>query len=73
MGTALRIKVEIVGGVSVGEACEQVCKLAERLRAGVEANFNGVELWAIPGDDPKVLHRHWEFALKHNEPFAMGH
>lgn len=48
----LTLKVELSAGTEIREACCDICELANRVGCLVEANFNGVLLWAYAGDNP---------------------
>lgn len=49
MTTELNIKVELMAGAMIGDVCEQMQELADRLNVHVSANFNGVDLRAFVG------------------------
>lgn len=52
---SLTLKVELFAGTDIRSASCDLCELAERIGALVEADFNGVKLWARPGDNPLRL------------------
>ena len=45
---------------------------ADRLQIPTEADFNGVTVLAMPGDDPESLDKNLEAALDQKEKFAMA-
>ena len=58
------IKVELFAGTDIRDAASDLCELADRFGALVEANFNGVKLWARPGDNPLRLADAYEVQLR---------
>jgi len=55
----LSLKVEVCSG-SIQDAAVDAVKLAERLGIGMWLNFNGVELWVIPGMSPEQVVARWD-------------
>lgn len=53
--TTMKLSVDLFAGVTVNDAAHELCQLAERIGILCEANFNGVKLWARPGDDALLL------------------
>ena len=51
----LMLKVERFVGTDVRDAAIDLCQLADRVGVLCEADFNGVKLWARPGDNPLRL------------------
>lgn len=51
----LTLKLELFAGVGISEAASDLCQLSDRVGVLCEADFNGVKLWARPGDDPLLL------------------
>jgi len=51
----MTLKVELFAGTGVREAACDMCELADRVGVLIEADFNGVKLWARPGDNPLKL------------------
>jgi len=51
----LTLKIELFAGTDVRNAACDLCELSNRIGVLVEANFNGVKLWARPGDNPLKL------------------
>jgi hypothetical protein len=49
------LKLELFAGTDVRDAANDMCQLADRIGVRCEANFNGVKLWARPGDNPLRL------------------
>lgn len=52
---SLTLKVELFAGTDVRDAAGDLCELANRVGVLIEADFNGVKLWARPGDSPQKL------------------
>lgn len=48
-------------GTHVKQAAEELCELATRLNVGVECDFNGHALTAVPGDTVEDIHQQYEF------------
>lgn len=46
------LKVELFAGTDIKDAASDLCELSNRVGVLVEGNFNGVKLWARPGDSP---------------------
>lgn len=51
----LRLQVELFAGTDITDAAQELCQLSGRVGALIEADFNGVKLWARPGDDAALL------------------
>ena len=49
------IRVELFAGSHIDDVAAEMCILADRVGVRCEASFNGVKLWARPGDDPREL------------------
>jgi len=49
------LKVEPHAGSHLNDVAMELCQLAGRLGVGCVASFNGVEIWADPGDNPLRL------------------
>jgi hypothetical protein len=52
---SLTLKVELSVGTGIRDAACDLCALANRIGTLVEADFNGVKLWAWPDDNPLKL------------------
>ncbi len=52
---SVMMKVELIAGTDIRDACCDVCELANRMGCLIEARFNGVRLWAREGDNPLTL------------------
>lgn len=61
---SFNLKVELFAGIRVDEAAADLCELANRIGVRCEADFNGVKLWARPGDDPQRLAASWDEQIK---------
>lgn len=57
------LKVELMGGTEIRDACCDLCELANRVGCLVETNFNGVILWAREGNNPLELVKAYERCL----------
>lgn len=53
--TTLKLRVDLFAGTDISDAAHELCQLAGRVGALVEADFNGINLWARPGDDSLLL------------------
>lgn len=49
------LQVEPFAGSDVRDVSMELCQLADRVGVRCEAAFNGVKLWARPGDNPLRL------------------
>ena len=49
------LRVEPFAGSDVRDVACELCQLADRIGVRCEATFNGVKLWARPGDNPLRL------------------
>ena len=49
------LRVEPFAGSDVRLVASELCQLADRIGVRCEARFNGVLLWARPGDNPLRL------------------
>lgn len=49
------VQVEPFAGSDVTAVATELCQLADRIGVRCEAKFNGVKLWARPGDNPLRL------------------
>lgn len=52
---SLTLKLELFVGTDVLSAASDLCQLSDRIGVLCEADFNGVKLWARPGDNPLRL------------------
>ena len=52
---SVTLKVELMAGTDIRDACCDICELANRMGCLIEANFNGVSLWAMEGNNPLKL------------------
>ena len=52
---SITLKVDLFAGVDIRNASCDLCELANRVGVLVEAEFNGVKLWARPDDNPLKL------------------
>lgn len=51
----ITLRLELFAGTDVRDAASDLCQLADRIGVLCEADFNGVKLWARPGDNPLRL------------------
>jgi len=49
------LQVEPFAGSDIQAVSMELCQLADRVGVRCEAGFNGVKLWARPGDNPLRL------------------
>jgi len=49
------LQVEPFAGRDIKDVAVELCQLADRVGVRCEAGFNGVKLWARPGDNPLRL------------------
>lgn len=60
----MQLKVELFAGTDIADAATDLCELANRVGTLCVATFNGVQLWARPGDDPARLVAAWDAQTK---------
>ncbi len=60
----MQVKVELFAGTDIAAAAADLCELSNRIGTLCEAKFNGVHLWARPGDDPQLLIAAWDEQIK---------
>lgn len=53
--TAIILRVELLAGSDIEDACKEIIALADRIQIIVMAKFNGVELLASPGYDAQIM------------------
>ena len=70
----ITLKVEPFAGTDIRDAACDLCELAGRVGVLVEAQFNGVKLWARPGDNPLKLVDafHLQLQSKHTHKIAQA-
>jgi hypothetical protein len=68
----IHIDAEVSAGADIHDACSELVALATRLQVPVEAMFNDVHLFAVPGGDPALLEANWRKAIdsKYQHKFA---
>lgn len=49
------LSVAPFAGSDIADVSRELCQLAGRVGVRCEAGFNGVKLWALPGDSPERL------------------
>ena len=69
---SITLKVELSAGSDIREACCDICELAGRVGCLVEANFNGVLLWARKGDNPLTLADKYSIVLHSKNNFKVA-
>lgn len=62
--STIYFKVESFAGITIDDACRDLCALADRVGILCEVGFNGVKLWAYPGTDPAQLAKAWTVQMK---------
>ena len=60
----MQLKVDLFAGIDIADAAADLCELANRVGTLCKAEFNGVHLWARPGDDPAHLVAAWSEQMK---------
>ena len=58
------LQVEPFAGSNIKDVAVELCQLADRVGVLCEAGFNGVKLWARPGDNPLRLVEAFHVELK---------
>lgn len=61
---SFNLSVDLFAGIHVDEAAADLCELANRIGVRCVGDFNGVKLWARPGDDPARLVESWYEQMK---------
>ena len=67
--STISLKVEAFAGTTIEDACRDLCALADRVGILCEVGFNGVKLWAYPGDHPAELAKAWDEQMKRPASF----
>lgn len=62
----------MLAGTDIGDACCDLCELANRVGTTVEANFNGVIVAARPHANPLELADKYREELKSDKPCKMA-
>lgn len=52
---SLTLNLDLFAGVDITDAASDLCQLSSRVGVLCVADFNGVKLWARPGDNPLHL------------------
>lgn len=66
------IKVDLLAGTDIRDACCDMCELANRVGTSVEAVFNGVTVVARPRTNPLELADKYREELKSSKPVRMA-
>ena len=66
------MRVELFAGTDIKEACSDLCELAGKLGCTVEADFNGVKIFAHQGDSPTELAEAWNEALMSDSRYKFA-
>jgi len=69
---SITLKVDLLAGTDIREACCDLCELANRVGCLVEASFNGVKLWAIEGGNPLKLAEAWDKEMKSSKTYKIA-
>lgn len=69
---SITIHVELSAGTMVRDAACDLCSLSDRIGVLVEADFNGVKLWARPGDNPLQLEAAYHRALSSKATYKIA-
>lgn len=68
----IKLNVEVFAGEDIAIAAESICTLATRTGVMVEADFNGVKVWARPHDDHEKLVEAYHIQLKSDFPYKIA-
>ena len=71
--SVIGLKVDLLPGTSIENACEPLCKLAGRLLITIRADFNDIVLIAQPGSSPAHLRAAYERAVAHGLRIAVAY
>lgn len=68
------LRLEPFAGTDVRDVASEMCQLADRIGVRCEVMFNGVKLWARPGDNPLRLVDafHEQLKSKHQHKIAQA-
>jgi len=69
---SVTMKVELMAGTEIRDACCDICELANRMCCLIEANFNGVRLWAREGGNPLKLAEEYEKVLPTKSDYKVA-
>ena len=69
---SITLKVDLLAGTDILDACCDICELANRVGCTVEGFFNGVKLWAIQGGNPLVLAERWREAMDNDRTVKIA-
>jgi hypothetical protein len=67
----LKLKVVVVAGIPVDEVLNDMVEMAGRVGCTVECTFNDVTVWAIIGDDPKILKENFLIANRSDDTYKF--
>lgn len=70
---SITLKVELMAGADIRDACCDICELANRVGCLIEANFNGVRLWAAQGDNPLKIAEEYANTLTSKSDGKVAH
>jgi hypothetical protein len=66
------VKVELFAGTDIENAASEMCELASRIGCRIESTFNGVKLWASPGDNPALLVKSFHDVLTSDNRYKIA-
>ena len=66
------MRVEVSAGTDIKDTCYDLCELAAKLGCVVIADFNGVKVFAHPGDNPTELAEAWNEALMSDSRYKFA-
>ena len=70
--TAIILRVELLAGSDIEDACKEIIALADRIQVIAIAKFNGVELMAVPGDDAQIMVQEWHKLMDKEGPHRIA-
>lgn len=69
---SLLLRVDAFAGTDIEDASRDLCALSERVGARCALDFNGVTLWARPGDDPAKLAEAFHMELSSDRSYKIA-
>lgn len=66
------LPLKVFVGSNVSDVCSELCQLADRIGVRCEVDFNGVTLWARPGNDPLRLVDAFHDQLRSNSQYKLA-
>ena len=69
---SIAMAIEFTPGTDIGEACCDICELANRVDCLVKGKFNDVTVMAVRGDNPSELAESWHTATKSKNTYKFA-